>query len=620
MQFRTVVPIAVVFILMATLANAQALQQSTAAAVSQADNNYCGPGDTPNFGGAQDGPAQLPTACIYSALSGTPSPGNVVQLAAGANLQAALDAAQCGDTITLQAGATFTGSFTLPAKACDDQHWITIRTSAADSSLPPEGTRATPCNAGVTSLPGRPSLNCSTTQPVLATIANSTGVASGPIGFAPGANHYRLVGLEITRTQGTGGVTNLVAIRFKGTADHIVIDRCWLHGTAQDDTGRGINLNGMTYVAAVDSFFSDFHCASAVGICSDAQAISGGGGPNPGGPYKIVDNFLEASTENILFGGGPATTTPGDIEIRRNHFFKPMIWKPGAPGYVGGPTGHAFTVKNHFELKNAQRVLFEGNVLENNWGGFSQSGFSILLTPKNQMMNGSSVCPICQVTDVTIRYGTISHSGSGATLGTASSGNGTGGNALAGARYSIHDITVDDIDGNKYNGGGTILLIVNTWPANVLNSVTINHITAVPVTNNHLATLQNNLSNPVMSGFNFTNNLMMAGRYPVWTAGGGASNCAFSNIPVISLGKCFVPYSFSSNAIIGSPAPFPASKWPLGNYFPANEGAVEFTNYNNGNGGDYHLLPSSPFKNKGTDGKDLGADMDAVMNAIAGVQ
>jgi hypothetical protein len=114
MQFRTVVLIAVAFILVVTLANAQALQQSTAAAVSQADNSYCGPGDTPNFGGAQDGPAQLPTACIYSALSGTPSPGNVVQLAAGANLQAALNAAQCGDTITLQAGTTFTGSYTLP--------------------------------------------------------------------------------------------------------------------------------------------------------------------------------------------------------------------------------------------------------------------------------------------------------------------------------------------------------------------------------------------------------------------------------------------------------------------------------------------------------------------------
>jgi hypothetical protein len=61
-----------------------------------------------------------------------------------------------------------------------------------------------------------------------------------------------------------------------------------------------------------------------------------------------------------------------------------MIWKPDQPGFVGSATGNAFIVKNLFELKNAQRVLFEGNVLENVWGAFSQSGFAVLLTPANQ--------------------------------------------------------------------------------------------------------------------------------------------------------------------------------------------------------------------------------------------
>jgi len=59
----------------------------------------------------------------------------------------------------------------------------------------------------------------------------------------------------------------------------------------------------------VDSFFTDFHCIAVTGSCTDAQAIAGGVGTDPGGPYKIVNNFLEASGENILFGGGPATTT-----------------------------------------------------------------------------------------------------------------------------------------------------------------------------------------------------------------------------------------------------------------------------------------------------------------------
>jgi hypothetical protein len=41
--------------------------------------------------------------------------------------------------------------------------------------------------------------------------------------------------------------------------------------------------------------------------------------------------------------------------------------------------------------------------------------------------------------------------------------------------------------------------------------------------------------------------------------------------------------------------------------------------YNQGNLGDYHLLSSSPYKNAGTDGRDLGADIDGLMNATAGV-
>src|ERR1700691_1079065 len=78
-----------------------------------------------------------------------------------------------------------------------------------------------------------------------------------------------------------------------------------------------------------------------------------------------------------------------DIEIRCNHLFKPMFWMQGQPGFKAP----AFIVKNHFELKNAQRVLFDSNILDDNWGGFSQHGYSILLTPKNHDGDGASVCP-----------------------------------------------------------------------------------------------------------------------------------------------------------------------------------------------------------------------------------
>jgi hypothetical protein len=123
-----------------------------------------------------------------------------------------------------------------------------------------------------------------------------------------------------------------------------------------------------------------------------------------------------------------------------------------------------------------------------------------------------------------------------------------------------------------------------------------------------------------MNNFVFTNNIVSVGTYPVWSTGGGPGNCAYFDKPLTTFNACFSSYSFASNALIGSSSAFPATLWPSGNFLPATASAVRFVNYNGGNGGDYHLQPSSPYKGKGTDGKDLGADMDAVVSATAGVQ
>src|SRR5262249_47928637 len=152
---------------------------------------------------------------------------------------------------------------------------------------------------------------------------------------------------------------------------------------------------------------------------------------------------------NILFGGDPATATPADIEIRRNHLFKPLTWLKGQSGYVGVQ----FIVKNHFELKNAQRVLFEGNVLDTTWGGFSQNGWSLLLTPKNSL----GQCSGCKVTDVTARYNYITHVGSGIAVANALSDSGQP--PAGGGRYSIHDNVVDDVNPTMYSGTGVWMQI-----------------------------------------------------------------------------------------------------------------------------------------------------------------
>jgi hypothetical protein len=562
-----------------------------------------------------DGPAELPREHVKSALQDTPARGKTWTVRSGQSVEQALSKASCGDIVQLQGGATFGDNLVVPSKPCDDAHWIIIRTSASDTSLPPEGTRLTPCYAGVSSLAGRTPWKCVSPANVLAKIESNRKDGSGPILFSAGANHYRLIGLEVTRTASTGTVHNL--IQFKGPADHLVFDRVWIHGTAQDETVRGILLGPTRYVAVVDSLFTDFHCVAKTGSCSDAQAIAGGLGDDPMGPYKIENNFLEAAGENILFGGGPATATPKDIEIRHNHIFKPLTWMRGQAGYVGGTDGSPFIVKNLFELKNAQRVLIEGNVMENTWGGFSQSGFAILLTPKNQAGKGGNLCPVCQVTDVTVRYNSVRHVGAGLQIANGLSDN--GGAALDGQRYSIHDIALDDIDGAKYSGPSEFAQIAMGPGAAVLQNVSINHVTAFP--SNRLFIIGGPVSNNSrMKNFAFTNSIVNAGTYPVWSTGGGVRNCAFRNSPFDVFDSCFSGYTFAANAIIDPPARAPAARWPPKNFFPSSAAEVRFVNYNGGNGGDYHLQSSSRYKRAGTDGKDLGADIDALNSAISGVE
>ena len=90
------------------------------------------------------------------------------------------------------------------------------------------------------------------------------------------------------------------------------------------------------------------------------------------------------------------------------------------------------------------------------------------------------------------------------------------------------------------------------------------------------------------------------------------ANCAFHDSPLTTFNACFSSYTFAANAIIAALLSLSRSEMALRELLPAAAAAVQFVNYNGGNGGDYHLQPSSPYKGMGTDGKDLGADVDAV--------
>src|SRR5687767_5838887 len=305
------------------------------------------------------------------------STGRDVHVKAGGDLQAALDAAAPGDRITLDAGATYKGPFRLLRKTGDG--WIVI-TSAGQ--LPPRGRRVSPQDAA--------------RMPRLVSEGNTVFEAM------PGAHHYRLVGLHISPADGTY-VNTLVQLGDRErTAEeqphHIVIERSYLHGDRSKGSRRGVALNSR-HSAVVDSHLADFKEAGA-----DSQAIAGWNGA---GPFRIENNYLEGAGENGMFGAADPTVpqlVPADIQVLRNHMTKPLRWKVGHASYEGTE----WAVKNLFELKNARRVLVEGNVLEYNWA-HAQNGFAVLFTVRNQ----DGRAPWSTIEDVTFVNNVVRHVGGG---------------------------------------------------------------------------------------------------------------------------------------------------------------------------------------------------------------
>jgi hypothetical protein len=580
---------------------------SLAAGPPTGENVYCGKGNVAQFG-SKDGVAELPKACYYTALDGTPSPGKQIHVPARSDLGAAIDGAKCGDTLLLPAGASFEATV-LPSKKCDDQHYITVRTDTPDSSLPPEGTRISPAWGGVASLPGRPPFAQPSGGPakLLATV-----VTLRPEGVSVG-DHFRFIGIEWT-TPPEANIGRIVAAEH---TDHVIFDRNWVHPANGAEVGHGIGIvHGAHTVAIVNSYISGLNCIARTGKCTDATGIGGGGGDQPISTLKIYNNFIEASGEDVLFGGSAATIVPTDIEIRRNHLFRPMLWKEGEPGYTPAASGNPYIVKNNFELKSAIRLLFEANLLENSWGGFSQTGYSILLTPKNQ----SNKCPICRVNDVTIRFNRIRNVAGVLQIANALSK--MGGATADGGRYSIHDLFADELHEKDYKGGGPFLILISEQPP--LHEVQIDHVTAF-VSSVLLSVLNRGSKLP---NFSLTNSVFSVGdrRPPIASAGGGPESCASKTQSLGAeavLQACFDPYKFDKNLIISGRGSF-----PKGNIVVGSPEAAGIRDLKNGVSKDPRLCHEkgpgcpkvSPGAGTASDGRDLGADIDAVEAAIRGVE
>jgi PKD repeat protein len=501
-------------------------------------------------------PAELPRA--YLDTHYVQPTGRTINVSAGGDLQAAINAALPGDQIVLPAGETFNGNFSLPAK--NGTSWITIRSSG---SLPPEGTRVTPANAAQLA-----KIVASGSQPAFRTQA--------------GASFYRLMGLEITGP--TSGSYILVSLGSPSqTASQVphdlVIDRSYIHGLAGIATYMCIELD-TARTALVDSWVSECHSNAST---DGGYAIKGVNGP---GPFKIVNNRLSASGVAVLFGGSDPSITglvPSDMEIRRNHFFRPDSWKG------------VWLVKNIFEFKNGQRALIEGNVFEGNWAD-GQAGHAIVFFSSNQ--NGA--CTWCVAGDINFRYNKVFNSGFGATV-SADPGTGAG-PAVPARRLTFYQNVFDRLQTGIYTASSG-LEGVGIQSGGAIADLVLEHNTFM-VTTTSVGFFRFAYGNLVR--FIYRNNLVTRGTTGIR---GSGTTPAEGTATLQSLAPGFV---FAGNAIIGGST----SLYPPGNFFPTSVAAAGVAN---AAAFDWTLTASSPYKGVATDGRDPGADFAAVTSATAGV-
>ena len=315
---------------------------------------------------------------------------------------------------------------------------------------------------------------------------------------------------------------------------------------------------------------------------TDTQAIAGWNGP---GPFLIENNHIEAAAENIMFGGGDpdiANLVPSNITIRRNLITKPIAWMT-----------KSWTVKNLIELKNADTVLIEGNIIENNWAA-GQQGYALVFTPRNQ----ENTAPWSVVQNVTVQHNVIRHVAAVLNILGYDDESTSRQTANIDIRNNlIYDVsTAYSTPGNPANGWFAVI-------GNGPRDITFDHNT-IDNDGNDTIVFYGAVSSPATTailGVVITNNLLRDNLYGIF---GSNSQEGMVTLNAYAPGAVVL-----RNAIAGAD-----SRYPPGNDYPTL--AQWLADFVSPSAADYRLVSTSLSKGSATDGKDIGVDFAALNAAL----
>lgn len=483
-------------------------------------------------------------------------------------------------------------------------------------------------------------------------------------------SHWRIQGIEIRKKPGQVTQYNLVQIGSgqdtarEGVPHHFEFDRVYIHGQVEEDGPRICLVLNSAHTSITDSRVE--HCVKQG---EEGKAIAAWQAP---GPVLIRNNYIAAGSINMLFGGdyvrieGLVNGDNGGFRIEGNHFTRPFWTKysagsgnPGPPSgacsdysryldttsgqwylcqggsWTTGPLcsdgeyyrrtnvtqdcpsgacwkcasglftastvyrGSGYNTKNLFELKSMTNAYVTGNVFENNWVNSDQSGVAVWIISQvgqgnaNGWVHGGKIRFVRNI---------VRNSSQG--LRVAAEGNTT---------FGIRNNYIEVRDNLLYGIGATAYPTINSNDARPLSfagqcdDCLFDHNTVVSGTTGGTGLAFD--TNPLQR-FRLSNSISYNNQYGLSYDGGIActnylpSPATMANTVLVNPGNTSWSTSSCGTNVRGIP-----------------NSTVLFTSAS-----DFRLQPTSPYSAActtgcafaGTDGRDLGADIEAVEAATSG--
>jgi len=528
-------------------------------------------------------------------------------------LQARLNQAQPGDTVKIPAGLVCRGQYIPPAKSGTD--WITVRTATPDEEFAKPGQRVTPALLSKMPVLQTPNLD----QAAL---------------YIDSGHHYRFIGLAFT---GSSPGENGTMVHSTHRSHHLSFERILMHTVSPMYMKWNFGVNG-EHQTIRDSYIESVYpgYAAIPGMrwsggtkCWDSYQLTG--------PAQFINNFCGSVGIGIFFNDDSASTDDrfGDVLISQNLFAWNERYRKGSPESDGIFYEH----RGVLEFKKGRRIRFEGNIIENVWGEQLRQGQMFIITPRNGPANVAQSDNM-SVSDLDI-VSNIFRNGAGFFQADGQNLDGGGGRPLnvpLTRRIAIRNNLIYDINGWTRVPQGAYYSSFHSpfvAAAGGFEDLTVENNTVVDSKGDGPSILR--IGGDAIGGLRVRNNIFWLNTYA--TGGGvnytepvylptGEPKGSFVGKALLDRVAVAVPdpsYEFQNNAIVVGQTGYGTSTanqqplYPPGNFWPgdgnAGFNAIGFVNKDQKN---FRLGSGSPYRNAGTNGRDIGVDMDVLEAALAG--